>query len=87
VAKLLLAETERILKAKGIKFKAHDQGVHELAVLGYDPEFGARPLKRVIQKKVTNIIAKKILANEVQRRDVVVLNKDGNIEIEKAEGL
>lgn len=87
VAKLLLAETERILKAKGIKFKVHDQGVHELAVLGYDPEFGARPLKRVIQKKVTNIIAKKILANEVQRRDVVVLNKDGNIEIEKAEGL
>ncbi len=87
VAKLLLTDTEKMLEAKGMKFKINKIGAHILAGEGYDPEFGARPLKRVIQKRVTNVIAKKILANEIQRRDTVILNKDGNIEVEKAQAL
>lgn len=87
VAKLILNDTKKMLEAKGINFRVEDEGADKIAREGYDPEFGARPLKRIIQKKVTNKIAKKLLAEEIQRRDTVIVNKNANIEIEKAKKL
>jgi len=55
-----------------------------LAEAGFDPAFGARPLRRAIQDRVNNLLADFLLAGKVGRRDVVVLEKGGKLRIEKA---
>lgn len=57
----------RIEKEKGIFLEISDQVIEKLARQGYDPKFGARPIERVIQEKVENILARKIIADEVGR--------------------
>ena len=84
IAKLMLKKIEKMINSKGISFYAEDQGIMELSKLGFDPAFGARPLRRLLQQKVENVIADKILSGAISRRDIIVLNKDGNIEVEKA---
>ena len=54
---------------------------------GYDPKFGARPLRRVVQEEVDNAIANALLAGKVKRRDTIVLKASGTIEIEKGKEL
>jgi ATP-dependent Clp protease ATP-binding subunit ClpC len=78
--------TER-LNAKGIMLRIDDDAMHELAQAGYDPKFGARPLRRVLQERVENGVAEKILRGEVGRRDTIVYAKGGAITIEKAKAL
>ena len=51
----------------GISINITEQAIDWLSELGYDPQFGARPLKRVIQKKVMNELSKKILMGEVKK--------------------
>jgi ATP-dependent Clp protease ATP-binding subunit ClpC len=84
IAWLMLGRIERQLADKGIKFRAEDQAVEALAKAGYDPLFGARPLRRVIQDRVDNQLADMLLRDEVQRRDTVVLDSDGVLKVEKA---
>ena len=51
------------------------------ATAGYDPDYGARPLKRVIAKQVEDLIAEKILKGEIQQGQVVVLDEvEGSLE-------
>jgi len=87
VTKLILEDTRKMLDSKGIKLKIKDKGAEKLAQEGFDPKFGARPIQRVVQKRINNVIAKKILANEIERRDTVVINEQGEIEVEKGEEL
>jgi ATP-dependent Clp protease ATP-binding subunit ClpA len=84
VAKLMINGVKKILEAKGISLRAEEDGIRILAKAGYDPKFGARPLRRLIQERVEDIIANKILAGELKRRDIIVINNQGEIEIEKA---
>ena len=51
---------------------------NEIAREGYDPEFGARPLKRVLQRRVQNLLAEAILSNKLQRGDTAVIDFDHN---------
>ena len=67
----LLAKT---LESQGIKLSASPQAIEWLSELGYDPQFGARPVKRVIQKKILNELSKQILSGMVQ--------SNGEIEID-----
>jgi len=71
VAEMLLSALNRRLKEKDIQLKVTRELTKKIAQLGYDPEFGARPLQRVIQDKVENVIAKKLLSGEIKRGDVV----------------
>ncbi|OGL95231.1 hypothetical protein A2348_02840 [Candidatus Uhrbacteria bacterium RIFOXYB12_FULL_58_10] len=87
IAYLMVAQVAERLETKGIKFRATDEAVQALAKKGYDPKFGARPLRRIIQEEVDNAIATALLEGRVDRRDTVVLHPDGQIEIEKAEAL
>ena len=87
IAYLMIAQVAERLEAKGVKFRASDEAVSELARKGYDPKFGARPLRRIIQEEVDNAIATALLEGRVGRRDTVVLHPGGQIEIEKAEAL
>lgn len=87
VAGLMLAKLAGELEKRGIHFRASVEAVKELAHKGFDPLFGARPLRRVIQDNVDNALAKFLLTGKVKRRDVVVLEAGGVVRIEKAEQL
>ena len=80
----MLKKIKKNLVEKGINLKADKNGVSILSHEGYDPKFGARPLRRLLQNKIEDIIANKILAGELGRRDTVIINAQANIEINKA---
>jgi ATP-dependent Clp protease ATP-binding subunit ClpC len=84
IARLMLKKLEKTLEKKGIAFRASEAAVQELAEMGFDPLFGARPLRRVIQDRVENSIADFLLKGKVGRRDTLILEKGGNLRVEKA---
>jgi ATP-dependent Clp protease ATP-binding subunit ClpC len=75
--------TERLAK-KGIQFRAEDEAVEELARQGFDPLFGARPLRRVIQERVDNALADLLLRGGIGRKDTIILKSGGELQVEKA---
>ena len=83
IARLMLKNIEKLLLSKGMQLRVEDGGLRILAKLGFDPKFGARPLRRLLQDKVENNIANKILSGELKRRDTVVIDEQANILIEK----
>lgn len=87
ITKLMLNKIGKMLKAKGMNLKYEDDGARKLAELGFDPKFGARPLRRVLQEKIEDIIANKILAGELVRRDTVVINGNAEVGMEKGKNL
>ncbi|PJA46425.1 hypothetical protein CO174_00220 [Candidatus Uhrbacteria bacterium CG_4_9_14_3_um_filter_50_9] len=87
IAGLMIGQVAKRLEPKGIFFRAEPDAVKELSVKGYDPKFGARPLRRVVQEEVDNAIANALLAGKVKRRDTIVLKASGTIEIEKGKEL
>jgi len=87
IAKLLLKKLAQTMEGKGIHFEATIEATEELAKEGFDPIFGARPLKRVIQEKVDNALANYVLTGKIGRRDKVILEKGGVIRIEEAKEL
>lgn len=66
------------LKEQGITIEATDEALTALAEEGYDPQFGARPLKRVIQRRVLNTLSKEILANNILKDQVIIMELDKN---------
>ena len=84
IVKLVLHELgERLNKQLEIKLTAEDAAVANLAEAGFDPAFGARPLKRLIVHTVENILGRKIVAGEIKNGDAVevVLNADNKIDV------
>ena len=65
IVKLQFERTREMLAKNGFKLEITDEAVNKLAAMGYDPQFGARPLKRVIQREVLNELSKMILAGKV----------------------
>jgi ATP-dependent Clp protease ATP-binding subunit ClpB len=66
------------LAEMGIEIEASDEALDWLAQLGYDPQFGARPLKRVIQKKILNELSKDILSGKVYKDSKIKLDMFDN---------
>jgi ATP-dependent Clp protease ATP-binding subunit ClpC len=87
ITTLMLKKIKKMLSEKGIGLKADRDGVMILAKAGYDPKFGARPLRRLLQDRVEDIIANKILAGKLKRRDQVIINNKAEISVEEAEEL
>lgn len=83
IAWLLLASVAKRLEEKGMGFRAEDAAVEELARDGFDPLYGARPLRRLIQDRVENALADLLLKQAVGRKDTVVLKPGGLMEVEK----
>ncbi|MCS6981406.1 MAG: ATP-dependent chaperone ClpB [Flavobacteriales bacterium] len=69
---------ETLLKNNGVRLEVSDFALDYICELGYDPQFGARPLKRVIQKKVLNELSKMILAEKVDRHKTILLDYMGD---------
>ena len=53
-----------------------------LAEVGFDPEFGARPMRRAIQEKLENRLAELLLGGKLRRKDTVVIGERGDIRVE-----
>ncbi|MBI4435095.1 ATP-dependent Clp protease ATP-binding subunit [Candidatus Uhrbacteria bacterium] len=87
ITKLFMKAVALRLEPKGIGFRAEEAAVAELATKGFDPKFGARPLRRLVQEEVDSAIANALLQGEVRRRDTIVLEAGGKIRIEKGEML
>ncbi|MBI5733882.1 MAG: ATP-dependent Clp protease ATP-binding subunit, partial [Candidatus Kerfeldbacteria bacterium] len=87
VTGLLLGKLATELEAKGIHLQASTAAIKELAAKGFDPLYGARPLRRAIQDNVDSALAKYLLTGKLSRRDVVVLEPGGEIRVEKARKL
>ncbi len=87
ITKLMLKQVAQRLLEKGINFEASDQAITELAQAGFDPLFGARPLRRIVQEKVDNALADYLLRGQLGRRDIAILEPGGVIRIEKAKEL
>ena len=78
VVRLQMRKVTEMLKPQGIDLQATDAAIAYLAEEGYDPEFGARPVKRAIQQYVLNDLSKKILADEVDREKPIIIDEFGD---------
>lgn len=78
VVELQLKRVEEMLKPQGFTLKWTPQAVEFLADVGYDPEFGARPVKRAIQKYVLNDLSKSLLAEKVNRDKPIIIDCFGD---------
>lgn len=80
IVKIQMNNITKQLAESGMKIEMTEEAIDWLAQLGYDPQFGARPLKRVLQKKVLNELSKKILMNEINKdKTIIVDNFDNSI--------
>ena len=77
---LQLKGITKMIAQQGITFDATPEAVSYLAEKGYNPEYGARPVKRVIQKEVLNQLSKEILAGKVTTDSIILLDEfDGQL--------
>ena len=74
IVKIQMNSITKQLKESGFDIEITEEAIDWLAQLGYDPQFGARPMKRVLQKRVLNELSKKILMNEIKKEDVIVVD-------------
>lgn len=83
IVKLVLKElADRLAKQLEIKLTATDEAVAHLASAGFDPAFGARPLKRLIVHTVENLLARKIVAGEIKNGDSIeVIMNSENVDV------
>ena len=80
IVRLQLDATAHVLASTGVELHYTDAAVSWIAEAGYDPEFGARPVRRVIQHNVLNELSKSILSGSVDRSSVITLDtKDGKL--------
>ncbi|MBL7857894.1 MAG: ATP-dependent chaperone ClpB [Cyclobacteriaceae bacterium] len=68
------------LDEAGVKLELSDEARNRLAKLGYDPQFGARPLKRVLQREILNELSKQILAGTIHKNAVIFVDVKNDVE-------
>ena len=77
VVRLQMNAVKKMLEPQGFTLRVTDAAINYLADQGYDPEFGARPVKRAIQRLVLNDLSKRILAEEVSREQPITIDANG----------
>ena len=74
IVRLQLEGVGHLLAESGIMLEYTEEGLHSIAQAGFDPEFGARPVKRVIQRKVLNQLSKDLLAGTVDKTKPIIVD-------------
>ncbi len=77
IVNLQIGNVQKMLAENGVELKLTEAATDFLTKVGYDPEFGARPVKRAIQHYMLNDLSKKLLAQEVDRNKPIVVDADG----------
>ncbi len=75
IVKLQLNGLAQLLTKNHIELSYTDEAVEHIAEIGYDPQFGARPVKRVLQKNILNELSKQLLAGKVQPESAILLDQ------------
>lgn len=78
IVRLQVKSVAKMLAKNGITMEATDAAIEFLAKAGYDPEFGARPVKRVIQNMVLNQLSRDIIAQKIDREKAIIIDNVGN---------
>ncbi|MDD2644822.1 MAG: ATP-dependent chaperone ClpB [Bacteroides sp.] len=81
IRKIVLLQIEAVknrLEESGIEMSLTDRAIDFVAKVGYNPEFGARPVKRAIQRYLLNDLSKKLLADEIDRTKPIVIDAKGD---------
>ncbi|MCQ2294209.1 MAG: ATP-dependent chaperone ClpB [Bacteroidales bacterium] len=74
VVKIQLKVVTKMLEKNDILISATDEAIDHLALLGYDPAMGARPVKRVIQRQLLNELSRQILEGKIQTNDTIMID-------------
>ena len=85
VRKIVLIQVEMIKKRllqSGITLEVSEKALDRLAKLGYDPQLGARPLKRVLQREILNELSKQILSDKISKDSVIHVDVKNEVEFE-----
>ena len=80
VVEFQLNQVEKMLEKNDIRLSVSPEAINLIAELGFDPQYGARPIKRVIQREVLNELSKMILSGKVDKDAEILLDaKDGKL--------
>ncbi|MEJ0054700.1 MAG: ATP-dependent chaperone ClpB [Bacteroidota bacterium] len=85
VRKIVAIQVDLIKKRlfqSGVRLEVSDAALDRLAKLGYDPQYGARPLKRVVQREILNELSKQILAGKINRDAVIQVEMKNDVDFE-----
>jgi ATP-dependent Clp protease ATP-binding subunit ClpB len=74
IINIQLQQLKDMVAKSGMILEFSDYAIEYLSVQGYDPQFGARPLKRLIQKEIINLLSKKILAGDIDKSKPVLVD-------------
>ena len=74
-------EVQKRLAEQNITLEASEEALNKLATDGYDPNYGGRPMKRVLQKAVLNELSKAILSGKIQKDSAVMMELDAKGEL------
>lgn len=81
VVRIQLDGVVRMLKGNGVDLKFEDEAVNWISQMGFDPEFGARPVKRVIQRIVLDPLSRQLLAGTIDKSKSIIIDmKDGELD-------
>ena len=77
VVRLQVKKVQQMLKEQDVELQVTPQAIDYLAEMGYDPDFGARPVKRAIQQYMLNDLSKKLLSGDVNREKPIIVDSFG----------
>ena len=78
IVRLQINGIKKMLEDNGVTLQMSDQAIDFIATAGYDPEFGARPVKRAIQRYLLNDLSKKLLSQEVDRSKPIIVERSSD---------
>ncbi len=78
IIQLLLVDLQKRLQEKGLQLQFTENAIHAIIEQGYDPIYGARPLKRFIQSKIQTLVAKIILSNNLSLGTLITIDYEDN---------
>ncbi len=78
IVEIQITELKGLLKKQNIAIEATQKAISYLAEVGYDPQYGARPIKRLIQKRILNELSKWILANNFEKDSMILIDTEND---------
>ncbi len=82
ITEIQFKQIQNRLTATGIKLEISEEALDRMAKLGFDPQFGARPLKRVMQREILNELSKQILSGKVNKDSIIFVKMKNEVEFE-----
>ena len=78
IVRLQIENVKSLLKESEVSLEATDNAIRFIAKAGFDPDFGARPVKRAIQSHLLNDLSKQLLAGAVDKQNPIRVDSDGS---------